>query len=164
MPKFSPQDKLNITLQLIAGDASAEELSRQYGFRSPKTVYNWRTRLMESAVVIFQERRGIRPRDRNPAPRVEPGDEKPEPAEIAIDGVLIPEDEADREMQDLFGIDLVERRRRTRKLPARKGESKRGRMNLKRMLAINEAKKARIAKSKATQKPDHDAPAKPVKF
>lgn len=137
MTKLSAQDKLNIVLRLIAGESTAEELSKQNGVRSAKTIYNWRKRLVASADVIFAEKRGIRPRDSSKLPPLDHAADLADVPQDAVDSVPVSEDEADRELQDLFGVDLRARRRRAKKRLIRRGRSKRGRMNLKRSIGLN---------------------------
>lgn len=141
---MTPDQKLEIVLQHIAGEASAIELCHRHGIRSTKTLYNWRDRLMASAEEIFRERRGA-PRSTNLRPaEIEPGRhlEAPEAADPSDEFF---EDDESRELEKLFGVSdaEIERQELVKNLPRKKrrtkpksrAESARGRSSLKRVEA-----------------------------
>lgn len=142
MKNFAPKEKLAIVLSLVAGEATAAELCQKFGIKSAKTIYNWRSRLLESADLIFRERRGsphrliakLPPPD---APR-DGGYLAPESAkEFAADN----DEEDEKALQDLFGIDERELARMVAGKPKMRGESQRGRSSLARKIAANLRKK-----------------------
>jgi transposase-like protein len=136
MKKFTPQEKLDILLRLIAGEATANELCEKYGVRSAKTLYNWRTRLLGSAESIFSERRGAPPR--NPSKLPPPGDISDDEYLPRAPGVesAFSEDESDKELQDLFGVNELELRRKVRRRLTPRTRSKRGRKTLQRTVRL----------------------------
>lgn len=137
MKKISAQDKLNIVLELIAGKATARELSEKHQILSPKTLYNWRARLMESAKVIFASRRGARLRAWEPAPVGDATDVSSQ-AHMSSVGEDVSDEEADRELRHLYGVDLgTDDQPRT---PKPRGSSMRGRSSLNRSIEKNRQK------------------------
>jgi transposase-like protein len=58
MNELSAAKKLDLTLQFLRRNSSAEDFCSAHGISSTKTLYNWCARLRSSAAYIFRERRG----------------------------------------------------------------------------------------------------------
>ncbi len=135
MNNFKPQQKLEIVLSLVAGEATADELRRKIGVRSTKTIYNWLNRLKNSADVIYRERRGAPRRDAAKLPPPELGRDEgylpPDSAQFFEED----DDGADKALLDLYCVEDEQRTRTAR--PKLRSESKRGRSSLARKIAAN---------------------------
>jgi transposase len=132
----SPDEKLAAVLEYLTKKTSVDEICKAHGIRSRKTVYNWHQRLLASAHLIFAERRGAPRRDSR---KLAPIKREPNEANYSPSGDFgdcpWPDDEPDKEIGRLLGVDEAELERMVARRPKKPADAGRGRQSLKRTVA-----------------------------